>query len=663
MSMKQNKFIEKAIDWALNILMIIFGIVLLISIYTGIQTRILGNKYANFFGYSTFEVQTGSMEDAISAGDWIIVKLTQKVKLKDIITYELNGEYITHRVIEVYNGKYTTMGDANSGKDEPIEQKQIVGKVVKVLGNLGIIRKVLFNPAVLISFIITLFLFNLAIKKNKEKDNSKTNNYFNKIFNLLIEKIKKNKNKRIVAIEEPIVEPELTEEEKLIEEAIEDELAKTSLYRVIPVDLSEIDDTFLEIANNEIKETETNSLNQKIKAQVEVQQEEISVEEDDSLTKINLELLKNKKGNRKSKNIIDAAMFIKIEELDELLEIFLGDEGKRAGSVTIKNKLIDAYIDTKYYNGLDDDNAKTSTKVSTKNIKNIILESAIELINNYQGKNEKYSDMVNRYVEALILIANLEYARDLITDRKAKDEFYKKEIKKHCKDWDNEKIKDAISGIIKIQKSCANMLDYFLKSFETNIFKLELNKLSSKKNMYGAKLHHNISFSKVYSEYIIDKTYMEGIVAEDKIEVLLSLLVIQLVRDMNSFDFNKKYLLYIPVSLYTKEKKLNKILKTIDDRYAKNHIIILISIEDLLSNIATVKGIRKMGYRYALVFDKQLDISSKDRGNIYVCDYILINKKAVDVDKILSFIPKELLDNIIYEDMVDKVEDYGVNKI
>ena len=49
----------------------IFGIILLVSIYNNVQIKILGNKYSSFFGYSTFEVQTGSMADTINPGDWI----------------------------------------------------------------------------------------------------------------------------------------------------------------------------------------------------------------------------------------------------------------------------------------------------------------------------------------------------------------------------------------------------------------------------------------------------------------------------------------------------------------------------------------------------------------------------------------------------------------
>ena len=113
-------------------MILIFSIILLISIYTWIQAKVLRNKYTDFFGYSFFEVQTNSMAETINAGDWIIVKLTKRVKLNDVITYELGDDYVTHRIVEVRNGTYITSGDNNNTEDDaPVNREQIVGKGVK----------------------------------------------------------------------------------------------------------------------------------------------------------------------------------------------------------------------------------------------------------------------------------------------------------------------------------------------------------------------------------------------------------------------------------------------------------------------------------------------------------------------------------------------------
>ena len=77
-----------------------------------------------------FEVQTGSMKDTIHAGDLILVKYQEVINLGDIITYSHDGEFITHRVIEVYKDTFVTKGDFNNVKDDPISKDQVVGKVV-----------------------------------------------------------------------------------------------------------------------------------------------------------------------------------------------------------------------------------------------------------------------------------------------------------------------------------------------------------------------------------------------------------------------------------------------------------------------------------------------------------------------------------------------------
>ena len=165
----KGKILDKITNIVLNILIFIFGVVLLISIYNNIQVKLLGNDYSSFFGYSVFEVQTGSMGEAIEPGDWIIVKYSRNVKIDDIVTFKQDGEFITHRVIEAYQGTFVTKGDANDAKDDPITQEQIVGKVVKILPAFGIFKKTIFNPIVLVAIIVTIYLVNLTFKKNKKE--------------------------------------------------------------------------------------------------------------------------------------------------------------------------------------------------------------------------------------------------------------------------------------------------------------------------------------------------------------------------------------------------------------------------------------------------------------------------------------------------------------
>ena len=80
MEIQKKGIIEKIINILLNVFIFIFAGILLISLYNNLQVKLFGKDYSDFFGYSVFEVQTGSMSPEINAGDWIIVKASKNIK-------------------------------------------------------------------------------------------------------------------------------------------------------------------------------------------------------------------------------------------------------------------------------------------------------------------------------------------------------------------------------------------------------------------------------------------------------------------------------------------------------------------------------------------------------------------------------------------------------
>ena len=566
-------YIEKGINFLFNILILIFSIILLISIYTWIQAKVLRNKYTDFFGYSFFEVQTNSMAETINAGDWIIVKLTKRVKLNDVITYELGDDYVTHRIVEVRNGTYITSGDNNNTEDDaPVNREQIVGKVVKVLPHFGIFRRTLFNLPVLIALIITLYLFNMMVKKNKEEGGlevykndkkplftndvmdkvvsffGKVKEFINeKIVNKLVDKLiakrletmsmpkegldfyekddnsrfdvfdqinKKEENSekpalyyqnvlenekemidkietdlgkeenipkitnneedlektalyRVISVnlsdkekdvkvpvpmEEQVVE-KVEEESKPTEEVKpiatdveqEEDLEKTMLFRVISVDLSDREDTLLEIAQNEMNKPEKVETVKKEEKEVK---EEIEEKEEESLTNINLDLLKTKK----SKNVIEAAMNIIKEEINELIDCLIEDNKIYTNVPTITKTFIDAYVNARYYNYYGEEEVEGGRRIGITKIEALFKDIGNKLIKSYRGTNKKYELTVNTYTLIFILIARLRYANETITELKVKKEYYKKELTKCAEVLEFKRIDKLTDSLIKIQK-------------------------------------------------------------------------------------------------------------------------------------------------------------------------------------------------------------------
>jgi signal peptidase len=149
---------------------VILLILLVIVSYCYAELKILGYKYINFCGYSIFQVITGSMEDTIKIKDIVIVKITKDVDVDDIITYESNGNFVTHRIIQKDSENIITKGDANNAEDDPITEDVVVGKVVFIISNVAIWINVLKTPQVIIAIVVTIIaayflFFNKHTKK------------------------------------------------------------------------------------------------------------------------------------------------------------------------------------------------------------------------------------------------------------------------------------------------------------------------------------------------------------------------------------------------------------------------------------------------------------------------------------------------------------------
>ena len=168
------KNFEKIIGWILNIMIGIIVVIIILSLYYLIQIKVLNKGYANIFGYTFFEVATGSMSDTIEIGDIVIVQLTKEVNEGEIIVYQKDNNFITHRLIQKEDEELITKGDANNTQDEPITLDNVIGKVVKIIPNLSIWKKVLSSPVIII--IITLiiviagFAFSHTDKEKVEKN-------------------------------------------------------------------------------------------------------------------------------------------------------------------------------------------------------------------------------------------------------------------------------------------------------------------------------------------------------------------------------------------------------------------------------------------------------------------------------------------------------------
>ena len=154
-----------------NILMTIVFIILVLIIIAKVSMLINNKSYFEAFGYSFFNVATGSMEPAISQNDIIVVEKTDDYEVGDIVTFEKDGNFITHRIVLITEDLITTKGDANNTSDVSIKRDLIIGKVTKVYSSAGIWQKIFTTPQIIVAIFITLILFDFAFsyKGNKKE--------------------------------------------------------------------------------------------------------------------------------------------------------------------------------------------------------------------------------------------------------------------------------------------------------------------------------------------------------------------------------------------------------------------------------------------------------------------------------------------------------------
>ena len=236
-------------------------------------------------------------------------------------------------------------------------------------------------------------------------------------------------------------------------------------------------------------------------------------------------------------------------------------------------------------------------------------------------------------------------------DSKAKKDNYSNKISKYL-ELTSFDLKNVVSKILKVQKVYAGVVSHLINEQASSTFQLEFSKITGHKNLIGADLNHNIQFSKVYSDYIVNKTYNDGTVAEDKSIILVNLLLVEVLKDMYAGDFFKNYIIPIAGSIYSKSTKMERTFDLLGDEYAKKNIIVLVEYQDLIENKKVLKALKKAGYRFAVVFRNGDVIKDKDQKMLSICDYAFVDKKETNI---LNNLPEELKGSVINDDILKKL--------
>ena len=156
----------------IKILYVIIIPIILYDIILIAQTIIKPDETPSIFGIKTFNIISSSMKPTIGINDIVIVKKVDSSKLKenDIITFNINGDVITHRIIKIENVNneqiYITKGDSNEVSDsDKITYDNIEGKYLFKIPKIGKVLNFLKNKIVFTAILVILIISFIYEKK------------------------------------------------------------------------------------------------------------------------------------------------------------------------------------------------------------------------------------------------------------------------------------------------------------------------------------------------------------------------------------------------------------------------------------------------------------------------------------------------------------------
>lgn len=161
-----KKYISTLVSKIVDVLIGVGVVAILFCVYNIISLKVLNNDYVNVFGYTFFQVVSGSMSGSIEIGDAVIVDITDEYAIGDVVTYKKDNDYITHRVVYTDKDYIITKGDANNSNDKMVKKSDVLGKVVKVIPNVATIKNFILTPKVIAMVIGILLSFSLLISYN-----------------------------------------------------------------------------------------------------------------------------------------------------------------------------------------------------------------------------------------------------------------------------------------------------------------------------------------------------------------------------------------------------------------------------------------------------------------------------------------------------------------
>lgn len=273
-------------------------------------------------------------------------------------------------------------------------------------------------------------------------------------------------------------------------------------------------------------------------------------------------------------------------------------------------EILNTYNGARYYNYYP-----SISHNKHSNLNYYLNEKMHELYSAYsEDKIRKLTDLV-RFVLSLDFIHLDQIEGAVLTAESIRDD------KKQNVDFQHE--------LTKLLKENLTRKVRYLGEFKSDIFTLEYKRTNNPK-VALVSLNYDLKFPVLYSETAIRKVYNSGIIDEQKLFIEYSLITVKILKEIINNDFNSKYIVDFPYSIFDKKTKKTRLFNLIDSDAVREKLIIKMdSLQYELNQDAVIEMIQS-GYKMAIELNYNFDFNKNNVKRLEVFEYIIVDSENAD---------------------------------
>lgn len=306
-------------------------------------------------------------------------------------------------------------------------------------------------------------------------------------------------------------------------------------------------------------------------------------------------------------NIIDEYISFFRREYLEFFRIVLRNKYQK----NLCLPFIDKYIDVRYYNETDYPTVKDFVDRVNKELVNLAEKLATDdNIDDIKNIVALFGYIVY-FDDVCVVTEDLEVINILVSDDIIKID-NRDGLKGFLTDW-----------YVKLTEK----KELFNKTLYTKEFNVVEKRLYRRLNYLI--IEHNVKISNLYSDYAIEKAFNSGVVNEDKLFITYIIASSIVLNNAISLDFSRYYMVPMASSLFTKEKKLERLLGVLNNSLAKKFIYIRITYSDYKANKDKIDKLINEGYNFGLELDSKYTGTTNE---LVLFPYVLVYEDSPEYE-------------------------------